>query len=703
MFKLSMGNYSLQFGRGEEHKKPSMRELGSSGTSKWDGFLSEDYNSNLNGSNAITVYDKMRRGDAQVKKILLAGTLPILSAKWFVTPGTDDNRDIEIKDFVEDNLFSDMSITFNDFLRQALTYLPFGYSLFEKVYKIGDDNTIRIRKFAQRMQKSVHSWKCDKEGGYGGFIQNVDGKMITIPAQKSLRFTLDQEGNNFEGISLLRAAYRPWIINDVMYKVLNVGFEKQGLGILSGTVKGNVDPGDITDFKTALKRVQANEEAYLLLKEGIEASFLEGKIQGDKMLSYIRHNDEKIADCVLGGFLERGKEKSGGSHNLVETTSELFLKGVEVKAVQVQEVINNYAIKELVDYNFPNVEKYPKLDHSGILRFDEQKIADTLDKLKKAGVLTPDDNLEEYLRESMGLPEMRDEDRGQDRKVVQPVITTEDPKKKGIEAKEVKFREPLPTEKNVDFAEIETILDSKEEILIRDLSEIVRAQIIPEMKDQIVKIIRDRKIEKVVNITVPFEKTYQNKLKEIIVSCIKSGKQTVAREHEVDVRDMGFDDLDLYIQAKSKMIADLHYANLKGAASFSVSKIVERKQFAEIDDLYEFEDDIILKSDAQLKRTAVRTVPESFNKGRKFALLYLTENSIINGYQWSAQLDDRVCPLCLHLDGMTAREGDDTFYSWQPPMHGSCRCIWIGVNLAEDAFYWQKPAVGLITHYGEMI
>jgi hypothetical protein len=38
--------------------------------------------------------------------------------------------------------------------------LPFGFSVFEKVYKM-EDGQIFIKKLAQRLQKSIYSWETE--------------------------------------------------------------------------------------------------------------------------------------------------------------------------------------------------------------------------------------------------------------------------------------------------------------------------------------------------------------------------------------------------------------------------------------------------------------------------------------------------------------------------------------------------------------
>ena len=105
----------------------------------------------------------MRKSDAQVFATLLAMELPIRATKWSVQPaqtaeGETGDFEHEVADFVEKALFEKMEGTFDDFLREALTMLPFGFSIFEKVWT-ADQNNVWLKKLATRKQSSIYKWQ----------------------------------------------------------------------------------------------------------------------------------------------------------------------------------------------------------------------------------------------------------------------------------------------------------------------------------------------------------------------------------------------------------------------------------------------------------------------------------------------------------------------------------------------------------------
>src|SRR6185503_7929462 len=69
---------------------------------------------------------------------LRALKLPILAAKCEVVPASDDPLDIEIAKRFEWNLFEGMSVSWQEHLRQILTFLDFGHQVSEIVWTVSD-------------------------------------------------------------------------------------------------------------------------------------------------------------------------------------------------------------------------------------------------------------------------------------------------------------------------------------------------------------------------------------------------------------------------------------------------------------------------------------------------------------------------------------------------------------------------------------
>ena len=72
------------------------------------------------------------------------------------------------------------------------------------------------------------------------------------------------------------------------------------------------------------------------------------------------------------------------------------------------EVFNRKAIPQLIDLNknhFERISGYPELNHGDLETQDLQKLGTFIKDMASLGLITPDDELESYLREQASLPE----------------------------------------------------------------------------------------------------------------------------------------------------------------------------------------------------------------------------------------------------------------------------------------------------------
>lgn len=386
----------------------TQKEIGESGTSIFDGIINEDHNNELNGMTAFTKYDKMRKSDGTIKAMLTAMNLPIRRARWFVEPASEDAKDVEIAKFIEDALMEHMSISWDDFLRQSLLMLAYGVMVFEKVMTIQViDGVERVvwKKFAPRMPKTIIAWQT--EDGQNGIKQMTKNNgTVSIPIENLLIFVNEKEGDNWQGTSVLRAAVKHFEYKNGFYQIDAVAFERQGLGIPKAKLSSeNASDEDINKAEVILKNIRAHHQQYIIEPHDMDIEFMDmkGNTVRDPQNS-IQHHNREMVKAILAHFLELGSGDSG-SRALSTDQSDLFLQSLEAVANTFKDTVDKYAIKELVDWNFDNVENYPKLKYAGISRTDVEKMATAFNTFVTAGAIIPSDTDEDYIREMMGLPE----------------------------------------------------------------------------------------------------------------------------------------------------------------------------------------------------------------------------------------------------------------------------------------------------------
>ncbi len=368
----------------------------------WGWPDSGEHIRSLEGRLGRIEYDKMRRSDHQVRAVLSAITLPIRQADYYVEPGSKSEGDMQIAKILEDALLREMTITWDDTIRHALLMLPFGFSPLEKVYE-ERAGLILPKKLDPRLPRSVHRWQFDQDKRRLTHMVQLDsmGQEHPIPIEKLVIFSTDREGDNWEGMSILRPAYKSWYIKDKLERINGIMHDRWGAGIPSLTPPKGVARGS-TEWNAGvelLEQLHAGEKGYVIKPEGWAFEVLGGqKGQGTDVLASIKYYDESIAKAMLAMHINLGTAEKG-SRALGASFIDAFLMATQAWADYIAEVIDRFVVRELVDLNW-SVKEYP---HLKVRRIPGLNL-DALGFLAQSGLVNNDAELENSLRDVLRLP-----------------------------------------------------------------------------------------------------------------------------------------------------------------------------------------------------------------------------------------------------------------------------------------------------------
>ena len=219
----------------------SVREnpKGVAGTAIISGSFEEEYLEKLQFTPGYEIYDKMRRSDYQITRIISAINTPILSANWaFIPNDPNDPEQMKQADFKNKVLKEWMNRPFRETLNNILSYLIFGFAVFEPTFKVIEDKdygtVTTLNDLGFRKQNSIEKWFLNEDGTIKAIRQEVTGTDndvdVLINGDEILVFTNDKEGDNYEGISLLRGSYGPWLRKQMFHKIEYIGIEKNSIG-----------------------------------------------------------------------------------------------------------------------------------------------------------------------------------------------------------------------------------------------------------------------------------------------------------------------------------------------------------------------------------------------------------------------------------------------------------------------------------------
>lgn len=397
------------------------RELGAPGVTAPGGFLDTfEETPELRWPQSTLVYDRMRKTDGQTGAVLRAIGLPIRRTRWRIAGADVDPR---VAAFVEAELGLQLDeqgrrrrrregISFSEHLRHALISLPVGHMPFEQVYAIGDPPpgiaglppvVAHLRKLAPRMPRTISGFVLASDGGLDAVRQlTLDdrGRLIevTIPIERLAIYVNEREGSDWAGTSILRVAYKHWLLKDMFLRLAGIAGERNSLGLPVVTHGPNVSERQALAVASAAR---SGEKAGVAVPQGMTFA-LEG-VRGStfNLLEWVKYHDESIGRSALAMFLNLGHDN--GARALGDTFVDFFALSEGAVIDELEEVLAEHIIRDLVVLNFGPDEPYPMavadpIDGRGPLT------AEAIATLVDSGVILPDDPLEDEIRRSGGLP-----------------------------------------------------------------------------------------------------------------------------------------------------------------------------------------------------------------------------------------------------------------------------------------------------------
>ena len=406
------------------------KEIGRIGQRRFGGIVYEEFLPELRGSRGVEIYHEMSENDDVVGAILYAIEMLVRQTKWNVEPGGSTAKDKEAAEFVE-SCMDDMQNTWVDTISEILSFLTYGWSYHEIVYKRRMGNTADTRtrskysdgligwaKLPIRAQETLYQWEYDENDNLTGMTQMPppDYGLLTIPLSKALLFRTKSRKDNPEGRSILRNAYRSWHFKRRIQEIEGIGIERDLAGLPVMYAPEGMDIwNDDDDTKKILVRleemvrgVRRDEMEGLVLPYGFEMKLLSsgGTRQFDTNAIIDRY-DTRIAMTVLADFIFLGHQQNG-SWALSSDKTELFAMACGAYLDIIAETFNSQGIPSLIDINgdhFKGITGYPTLTHGDIEDTDIQKVSTYIKDMVGIGVLIPDDGLEDYIRQIGNLPE----------------------------------------------------------------------------------------------------------------------------------------------------------------------------------------------------------------------------------------------------------------------------------------------------------
>lgn len=434
---MNGNNSSTERELDEQAAAAAFNDIGVTGLDHDGRWVNDDIMPKMRGQSGARIFREMSENDPTIGALLFAIEMLIRKVKWRIDPASDAAEDERMAEFVKECM-DDMEASWADTISEFITFLRYGFSVHEIVYKerrgdTGDrrthskfsDGAIGWRKLPGRDQVGIlgGGWIIDEYGDILGCRQWAppDYKERVIPLKKMLLFRTTTAKNTPEGRSILRNAYRPWFLKTRIENYEAIGVERDLAGLPMAWVPSawfslSATPDQRESLRTVKKivtNIRRDEQEGLVMpslrdadgNEQVKFELLAsgGKRQFDTS-GVIQRYETQILATVLADFIKLGHSQSG-SYSLGAEKTDLFKTALDGWLIEIEEVFNNQAIPRLMRMNGYN-GSMPKLAHEEFDDFNIAALISQLDVLAKAGMAVfPDANLEAHIRKRLRLPE----------------------------------------------------------------------------------------------------------------------------------------------------------------------------------------------------------------------------------------------------------------------------------------------------------
>jgi SPP1 gp7 family putative phage head morphogenesis protein len=755
-------------------------QVGAPGNLNVFGYLTgEDYNPDLDGFAMFANYNKMRLSDAQVNATLLMLKLPLKGATWIVKPASDDPQDVAIADFVQANLIDEDALarSWQHVLDNAMLKFDFGCAGAEIVWDVtvGADSELtrvaqvvelarggdvealaaaetidgpaysKVTDLAPRLPRTFYRWVMDpatnrlkylqqfgpKNGQYGYW--NIDADRLALHVRA-------REGDNFYGRSVLRTAYPHWWWKQQLYRIDMIGHDRFHVGIprakLGPTYSANIAP--LEKIEATLKGLRSHDRAYMVEPDGVTYDvFGQHSTAGtgaSGIIQSVEHHNLMIARNILQSFSAQGEQRHG-SFGAAKVTSDVYFDALEGEANEIGSELTHAVVRRLCDANFDmRGRQYPSVHCTDISAVDFSQLATAMAALAEKGLITPEDDLEAWLRDLADAPGLPDALKGRPRGKPTPAAPagpgapapvsqpgapkTRTPKNKGNdrpdtiaaskrasyeEAGRVFGRAPTDLERRVfDLHAVPSRLDAEREHLVTKMADIRRAQLTTVARRLANKDARSSTKPftdmRHTEIAMPKVADMERAIRETQRAVLAYGRDQVRHELQRQgvklTRDLAAKTPATNEQtATSALVTSAKVTAQKQADSWQ-ARIMEagirlRRTGLQRGDLEQrIIDELADEADSGARRDAAAEVHEAFGIGR--AQEAQDQRESIGSAVYSAILDANTCDPCAELDGEEFDLDSPEYDENLPPNANceggdNCRCVMIFVAKDDTA------------------
>ena len=357
---------------------------------------------------------------------------------------------------------NDMTHSFDDFLREALSMNKYGFSVHEKVFRVRrkkygsqyDDGKIGIKRIPIRPQHTIDDFVYDDEGrDIVGVVQQQskrrvtalakamkqvvkgDKNGVTIPRESLLIFKADSSNGRGEGVSPLTYVYDTWRDYQRFKDLEGIASSKNlnGLPVIwMPSQYMTRDPNDpmsevYDTLVDGVSKIAVGEQTMLALPSDRED--MTG--QGGKLFDFSLMSASSSNITAITSIIERLKKEmllclfaQEITESIDSTKTSMLNILVENRVKEIFTVLNKDLIPHLFRLNGWDDTKTPSIRYGKLREIPFAEFAKAMQQTKATNLIPKTPKNINFISEELGLPDRLSED--MDIKELDTILGTDD-------------------------------------------------------------------------------------------------------------------------------------------------------------------------------------------------------------------------------------------------------------------------------------
>lgn len=304
------------------------------------------------GGKGVEIYEDILR-DPEIRQAMQTRRLAVTGREWEVIPASEDSRDVKIAEFIEEAF---LKCNFDVGRRQLLSAIVIGFKVSEIMWEYSE-GSVWIKRFLGKESRRF-TFDTKRNLKLLTLSNMIEGE--EVPPRKFQVFSWGSENDTPFGYGLGASLYwLDWFGKNSL-KFWLIFADKFGTPTTIGKYPTGTAKAQQDVLLEALESIQ--QEAAIKIPDTMTIELLEAARTGsidtyEKLCNYL---DKKKTKLILGQTLTSDIGDKG-SYAASQTHDDVRKEIVKADADELCEALNAQVVRWLVDYNFPNVTKYPQV------------------------------------------------------------------------------------------------------------------------------------------------------------------------------------------------------------------------------------------------------------------------------------------------------------------------------------------------------